>query len=180
MSRLVFSDGRTDITLELFLPLTDGTNPLLIGNDFVVEVEKMTPEEGVYLKWLNNLGGWTYWLLSCIYSEEDKRKLIGQLENDFSNLDQTTSPLLSLGIDTQTKISGTTNFLNAKENETFKSIFQSPKVYLFTGERFSKNKFNDWIEVQIGNQNITTKNLKQKEVVYSIDINLPKNNTMKL
>lgn len=180
VNRLVFSDGRTDVTIEILLPLVAGMNRLRINGGFLLDVEKVIDSCGVYVKWLNPLGGWSYWLFTQYYEENIRSRSNGEINNDFKEVSETTSTTFDLGKSVEKGLNVTTDNLNKNENLLFRSILESPKVYLFTGRQYSKNTVNDWMSVQIRGGNFTTKNFKQDLVSYNLTLELPKVNTMTL
>ena len=71
------------------MPLVNGLNELKItsGTDVVyVNVTKIDSKEGQYVKWLNENGGWSYWLFNCIHKRDNKTKDLDDINNDFDNV----------------------------------------------------------------------------------------------
>jgi len=182
VTRLGICDGRLDTTIELFFVITDGINLIQFGdNEYKLKLIKTDNcGDGVYVKWLNNLGGWSYWL----FDKNNQRNLttssLGNINNDFNNLDQTTSPLLSLGKKSNGTIRVLTDNINLEDNDLVKTMLDSPKVYLFTGTPFAKNTYQDWIEVEISNRDSITKQWKRDLNNYEIVLKLPPKKNMKL
>jgi hypothetical protein len=52
-------------------------------------------------------------------------------------------------------------------------ILTSPKVYLFTGVRFAKNNFNDWLEVGVPTSTARLKQARETKNEMRLNINLP-------
>ena len=181
VDRLIFSDGRSDFSIANIIPLADGFNNLNFNDIFNLELH--TPytqcSDGVYLKYINSFGGWSYWLFNK-GNEDTKTKDKGSLFNDYNNLEDTTSPLISLGKES----SNTIQVQERNVNEDFKNqltdLIDSPKVYLFTGLRFSKNTFNDWMEVVINDGSFRIENSRTNLYTFNFKIELPPNVTRTL
>ena len=185
VTSLFLSDGRTDVTIEDFLPLALGYNQLRIEHEEVIQenlitIHKVDTDCGIYLKWLNQYGRWNYWLMSKNHFRNRSTKSLGQLENDFENIEDTISPMIEMGKTSQESIRCIYERMNVNEKRILEGISESPKIYMFTGERFSRANANDWIEVSLKTNtfNIT----KPSTELYSIqiEIELPERNTIKL
>lgn len=151
ITRLAFSDGNDDTTIEDVLSLSEGFNELEFANGdkkYYALVEKMHQDCGHYLKWINEFGGWNYWLF---YDGGRARsaKDMGELENNFYNVPETISPIVQIGRTSADTLTVATDQLTPAEVLLIEGIFDSPKVYLFTGEKYAKNSFNDWLEVSL-------------------------------
>lgn len=181
VSRLVFSDGRTDVSIEDLIPLQTGYNDLTIDGEFNILTEKITDncDNKHYIKWINSLGGWNYWLFDK-GNESLKNKEEGFLFNDYNNLSDTVSPLVSMGKTSQSALQLQANSLSEFEKVLLSDLFDSAKVYLFTGVQFSKNTFNDWMEVNLVNGNFKTANSRGNQYNYNITLELPNNVTRTL
>lgn len=180
VTRLVFSDGRTDISLNDELSFQDGLNDLVFDAKFNLAVEKINScGAGVYIKWINSFGGWSYWYFNK-GNEDVKIKDKGNLQNDYYNLEDTISPLVSLG-----KESGNTITVQERNvSEDFKNqlvdLIDSAKVYLFTGVPYSKNTFNDWMEVSLSDGTFRISNSRSNLYTFNFKFELPPNVTRTL
>lgn len=181
VNRLLFSDGRTDVSIEDVLPLQNGYNDLDVDTDFNILTEKITGncEDKHYLKWINSLGGWNYWLFDK-GNESLKNKESGFLFNDFNNLNDTTSPLVNLGKTSQNNIQLSAHCLTEFERVLLHDMLDSPKIYLFTGVPFSKNTFNDWMEVNLVGGTFAVANARGNQYNLNATIELPNNITRTL
>lgn len=187
ITRLVISDGRSDATLEDVLPLLDGTNELRLVDDSLpeddnkyIDLEKIPYKCGVYLKWLNNLGGYSYWLFEETYSIDRSGKAIGELAKDNANLDDTFNRAIQIGRESQETIRVVAELLNDEEVRVLSTILDSPKVYLFKGQPFSRSDYRDWVEVTLKTGNIRTKNARQPLNNFVLDFELPQRYTQTL
>lgn len=181
IDRLVFSDGRTDVSIEDSLTFQSGFNDLDFDGVFNLRLNKITDfcTGGIYIKWINSLGGWNYWLFSK-GQEQLKTKEKGSLYNDWENLEDTISPYVSLGKESGSEIKVREQRINENDKMLLEDLLDSAKVYLFTGTPFSQNTFNDWIEVNLGSGNFIIENPKSKIYRFDLTLELPKNITRSL
>lgn len=187
VNRIYFSDGRTDETIEDVLPLIDGYNELRIRkqnsftvNDKLVTVEKVPYTCGVYLKWLNKYGGYSYWLFENTFSIDRNTKQIGEINKDFNTLDMTTGRVIQIGKESHDTIRVIAELLNENERIIVDGLLDSPKIYMFTGIPFAKNDYFNWQQVTLKNNTIRTKNAKQPLTNFTFDFELPERYTQTL
>lgn len=181
VERLVFSDGRTDVSIEDNLTLVTGFNDLHINSQFNVLLEKVVPNctDGHYIKWINSFGGWSYWYFYK-GNENLATKEVGFLFNDNNNLEDTISPFVSMGKSSETSIQLSQDGITEFEYIGLKEILDSAKIYLFTGTPFSQNTFNDWVEVNLKPATFRTSNARDNQYNLSLTIELPLNVTRTL
>lgn len=181
ISRLVFSDGRTDVSIEDTINLQEGFNNLDFGGFFNLNLNKSVDHcpNGIYLKWINSFGGWNYWLFNR-GQEQLKTKELGALNNDFNNLEDTISPLVSLGKTSESAIKVREQRIKEYDKVMLSDLLDSAKVYLFTGLPFSQNTFNDWIEVNLSAGTFVLENPRSDLYRLDLTIELPTNITRTL
>lgn len=181
ISRFVLSDGRTDVSIEDTISLQTGINDLDFDSIFNIRLTKLTDfcTDGIYIKWINSLGGWNYWLFSKGQTQT-KTKESGNLNNNFENLEDTISPLVSLGKTSGNQIKVQQKRLSKQDKTLLSDLLDSAKVYLFTGTPFSQNTFNDWIEVNLNNGNFTVENPRSNMYQFDFTLELPPNVTRTL
>lgn len=181
ISRLVFSDGRTDVSIEDTINLQEGFNNLDFGGFFNLNLNKSVDHcpNGIYLKWINSFGGWNYWLFNR-GQEQLKTKELGALNNDFNNLEDTISPLVSLGKTSESSIKVREQRIKEYDKVMLSDLLDSAKVYLFTGLPFSQNTFNDWIEVNLSAGTFVLENPRSDLYRLDLTIELPTNITRTL
>lgn len=181
ISRTVFSDGRTDVNIEDDFSIANGYNDIDFNGVFNIHLNKITDfcTDGIYIKWINSLGGWNYWLFSK-GKESISTKERGALMNDFNALEDTTSPFISLGKSSEESIQVRQQRLKEQEKIFLEDLLDSAKVYLFTGVPFSKNTFNDWVEVNLKSGKFTTLNPRGGLYDFKLTLELPTNITREL
>lgn len=185
ITSLFLSDGSTDVSIEDFISLAQGTNILRIKNDEgfqtpIIELEKQESSCGIYLKFLNNYGRWNYWLFSKHHNRNRRTQYFDEIDNDFNNLESTISPTIQIGKASQDSIKCIAERIYEHEKELLESIIDSPKILMFTGERFSRTSPNDWIEVKLRTSDFMITEPKTKQFNFLIDIQLPNRNTQTL
>ena len=183
VNRVFFSDGRITITINDYLPLTDGLNRIKITRitDVVyLNVYKVPSKEGHYIKWLNQYGGWNYWLFNCVHKRTRGTKSIGFVNNDFNDVSSTVSSFLSLGKESQDLLTLVSEGMSEVEQDVLNDIFDSPKVYYFTGTRLTQVTNVSWLAVDLKSSSQTIKDFKTNYIKYILDFDLPQRYTMTL
>jgi hypothetical protein len=174
VTRLFFSDGRTDESINDLLPIALGRNVILweeAGKRILLDKEDVC--EGQYIKWLNNYGGYSYWLFPKFAQRNLRTRNQNEINKDFNNLEDTFSPAMQTGKETQEILTVNSDDLNEMEANLLLSIFNSPKIYLFTGEPFSRNMANDWVEVRLATGQQRVRNYKMQPISIQLDLELP-------
>lgn len=181
VERLVFSDGRTDVSIEDALPFITGYNDLEVNDQFNILLQKIVPNcsNGHYIKWINSFGGWSYWLFYK-GNENLTTKEVGFLFNDYNNLEDTISPYVSMGKTAEASILVNQDGITEFDYTILRDLIDSGKVYLFTGTPFSQNTFNDWIEINIKQGAFRTSNAREVQYNLNFTIELPANVTRTL
>lgn len=185
--RLAFSDGRTDETLEDFVPLVDGFNKLTwsleggpVENNIFITMEKVPYKCGIYFKWLNKYGGYSYWLFENTYSIDRASKQLGELDRNNENLEYTFNRDIQIGKDSNDTVRAIAELLTEDERMILEGIIDSPKIYMFTGQPLARNNYRDWIEVSLKTSNVRVKNPKQELTNIVLDFELPQRYTQTL
>jgi hypothetical protein len=183
ISRLFFSDGRTTLTIEDFLPLVEGVNRLKLtrGADVIfINLTKVLSIEGNFVKWLNNYGGWSCWLFNCRHLRGRKTQDLGSVFNDFKNVAETTTPYFELGKNSQDSLTLLADGLDLNAQEVIDGIFDSPRLYYFTGIRLAQVTAVSWLGVRLKSDNNLIKDYNRIIKNYKIELELPPRKTMTL
>lgn len=183
VNRLVVDDGDTNLTITNTLPLMAGYNTLKLTSNslnYFVNLEKVVDNcDGHYIKWFNEFGGWNYWLFAK-GNRNRKAKDLGELNNDFNNIEDTISPTVQMGKTSNDVLQVTSDVINSDENTVLQSLIDSPKIYLFTGQPYAKANYNDWLEVSLNTNDARIKNAKESLNKYNLTFELPQRNTRTL
>lgn len=129
---------------------------------------------GVYLKWINEFGSWSYWLFSEIYTATIKASTIDSFSVNFEDITNTHSTNLITGKLADNTLDLRYKNLTTDEVGQIKSILTSPRVELFTGvyEQIisSANYENYWQTVEVVDGAFTIVNTKRDLVNLAIQI----------
>jgi hypothetical protein len=185
--RLYFSDGRTDESIENVLPLLEGFNSLRLmptpasgPETKYILLEKIPYKCGVYLKWLNKYGGYSYWLFEDTYTIDRSTKQVGELDRSNSNLEDSFGTSIQIGKESQDTIKVVAELLTGHERTIVEGLLDTPKIYLFTGQPYARNSSRDWVEVTLKTTSTRLKNAKQPLTNFSFDLELPQRYTQML
>ena len=179
ISRLVFSNGTTNITIEDHLPLGTGLNILQLDANTQLEINKIEATCGTYIKWLNQYGGFNYWLFATS-SRAIRTRDRGTINNDFNNIEDSVSETRSLGRDASEQLTVFYENLNDNDIRLLKGMIQSPKIYLYMGERYTPRALQNWIEITLPNKNMDLNNFRNRVPNGTIIIDLPPVKTIAL
>ena len=178
--RWVLSNGDDDETLEDILPLADGHNKLRLmagtatsDKDVFLTIHKVPYKCGVYLKWLNAMGGYSYWLFEDTYSIDRTTKQLGELNRDNDNLEDSFTRTVQVGKESQDTLKIVAELLTDSERRIAEGILDSPKIYLFTGQPYARSDYRDWVEVVLKTTSARIKNPRQPLTNFTFDIELP-------
>lgn len=167
--RYCFSDGE-----ELSSLCEIGNNDISIEYFFDLNLQVIQPDckQQHYIKWMNRYGGWSYWLFDR-GKKSKSIKNIGELNNDFNNVEDTVSPIVSMGKTAENSLSLEFTTSNVNENLILEDLFESNKIYLYTGVPGTAS-FNDFIEVGIKASSVVIQNIKRDNLKFDFDLELPK------
>jgi len=183
VSRFAITDGATNGSLDSILNI--GHNELQILDNSIhnlihtLELELIDFKCGNYFKWINRYGGWNYYLFSDSNIDRSTKEL-GEINNDFDNLENTTSKTLQMGKTSFDKITVDTETLTKEESLIIEDLIDSPKIYYFVGEPNAVNNFDDWVEVSLATSNARLKTAKQDLSNLKLTFELPQRDTRTL
>lgn len=176
--RLVFSNGDETTTIENHLVLIEGTNIIRFaggtGPDQDVYIKKVETCEGVYLKWLNSFGGYSYYLFNDRKTVTLDNNSKGMALADHKELQDTNSPWMGLGKERSEEWDLIAEYLTKDDVNLLFDLLESRQVYLFTGRQYSANSTNDWLQVEVLNKSIIKENFKGKVPQLPLKIRLPR------
>lgn len=176
VNRCFISDGTNES--EIAVLFDDGNTIQVTSTDlasFYIKIEKEVVdcfENKHYLKWINRFGGWNYWLFE--YADVSRNtKDLGNINNNFSNIENTISRNIQIGKQSQDRMQLTTDVINEQVQTLLIDLLDSPKVMLFKGTPTQPNNYNDWVEVAISQSNYPIKNAKNILTEWRLTIELP-------
>ena len=177
INRLFVSDGSTDMNVENLLVLGQGVNPLELSNGTLTAYLDLDVFEntcgGLYVKWLNRLGGYSYWLFSNYFQKSRTYKNIGEINNDFKNIEETIAITKQIGKQSSEDIEVIEENLSERDFNLLSDILESPKVQLFTGLPFSRATDIDWIDIQVNTPKAIIRNFKNEPISIKFAFGLP-------
>ena len=146
----------------------------------VLKVRLIDACEGVYLKWFNEKGAWSYWLFNNIHKDKISSRVIDVYNTDFDSIEQTYFPSLITGKEAENTLDLIYNALDDNEYNQVKSVITSPRVELFIGNKdddYSLSVANGgadyakaWMGVRVLNGTITKSNkIGFNDIKISID-----------
>ena len=160
VKRIFLSDGATNETLSNILPLATLVNVVELWVNGVVKatinIKKNSKECGVYVKWFNSNGGYSYWLFDKFFTENIKTKGLQNIQGKWDNLQNITSTSESFGKTSFKTIQLTTKY-NSIEKDYLIDIVNSPKTEMFIHNvpfNFKQNEFN-FIGVIVSDESLT-------------------------
>ena len=176
VSRVLISDG--DQIQPIFDQPGDAQYSLVSlirGVPFSVETIIPNCKQDTYLKWINRFGGWNYWLFRK-GRKTLSPKSIGELNNDFNDVEDTISQTLSMGVESKSAIY-IEETINLEHYDSFTDLAESAKIYLFTGKPNQLSTPKDWIEVTLRDRTVNIQDAKLNFLNIQFQIDLPKRAT---
>jgi len=146
--RVWIDKGTENWTSESYLPLTDTLNRLELDVNAVAEVnlniKKVPSKCGVYLRWFNHAGGYSYFLFDEFYKDNIKAKELGNISaNVFNNVPDQVAPSLSTGYK-GVRTLDLRAVVDANEANHLRDLFSSPAVEMYNAfEAFQDANFID-------------------------------------
>jgi hypothetical protein len=177
VKRIFLSDG----LISSILPLNTFVNIVeLYVNGVVkanIKINKIESKCGVYLKWFNENGGYSYWLFDSIFKENIKTKDLQEVQGNWDNLQNLTSTSESLGKLSNSSMQVSTKY-NLTEKKYLLDILKSPKTEMYINNSpFTKqNEFN-FIGVKVSDDGFTI-DTKMTNNKLKITLELPATNTI--
>lgn len=161
--RLFFSDGNEDITINDYIPVLDNTiNNYFFddANQVTLNIEKTEGNcNGIYLKWKMTNGGWAYWLFDNVSEKVGIGISSGELNRNFQRYEN-TGFFNELGKESTTRYRVKTDFMRGKYRRLVTSILDSPRVYFYSGLRYTTAQNINWIPVRLNTQQALIKTRK--------------------
>lgn len=184
VNRIFISNGENDkLGFENVLPLYNGVNELefLDGGSlqFTLLLNKKSSECGQLIKWFNQAGGWSYWLLQPLYIQELKASTQERINTDFESLYDSVGNYSITGRSTEKAREYVSGLMDAYERNVFEEMISSPKVYYYNSglaQRFEKTNF---IEVEATGGTFKSGNKANLEE-YKVKLEFPKYYTQKI
>lgn len=176
-NRIFLSNGENDkLGFENNLPLTLGVNFLQItygSENIIVAIKKEPVRCGVYLKWLNEEGAWSYWLFEGIYTGKLSHRTNGTVNRDYDNLDETMAREIITGKTAYRELSLNTGVIEEYERKILEQIYSSAKCYMYSNLELQPFTPEDFKAVRVKDTTDEIISTKLNHHKYSVDIQLP-------
>lgn len=181
VKRFFLSDGSYDSTIANELALSSNLNKVELWVNGVfkanIYIRKIESQCGIYLKWFNQNGGYSYWLFDKFYKESLKVKDLDDINGTWGNLQDVTYITNSLGKTANSTIQLTASY-NKNEKDYLLDILKSPKVEMYIHQSpFIKVQPYDFIGIKVSDGNTNYEN-KSNINKLRISIELPPINTI--
>jgi hypothetical protein len=152
LKRLVLSDGETMLTplteSEAVLKLTTINSSNETNSIYQVEVD-IIDECGIYLKWLNSEGGWSYHLFNKYYKIPFSAKTKGKINKYNDTLIGAVGNQTNIGQEVKAGIKINQRFLNTDDYIKVVEIASSPIVYLYNEPKGTMALSDSWIQISL-------------------------------
>lgn len=182
VNRIFVSDGDSNSTLEDLIPLVAGTvNELEFDTSDLTTIYLEVSDEncGVYLKWKNEEGGWSYWLFEDGWQQIRAVEDLGYISNNYNSLDNANF-IKSIGKRGKDGIAIGTNAVPANYRRLLESLIESPKIYLYLGEQFGRTDDKTWMSVALTTKSNPIKAYRNGMFDMRFELELPTRNTLTL
>jgi hypothetical protein len=127
---------------------------------------------GIYLKWFNANGGYSYWLFDKFYSDNQPQKTIDEIVGKYDNLKNVNSFSTITGKEANATYKIQTRF-NVLYKEYITSILTSPSVEMYVHQTpFNQIDVNKFIAVKLSDGSFTFNN-KNSNFKLDLTITLP-------
>ncbi|MEW5675551.1 hypothetical protein ABGT15_04500 [Flavobacterium enshiense] len=184
VKRFYLSDGFSDGSINEDLNLASTQNKLeLWVNDLFVNnliIDKKESKCGVYLRWFNNSGSYSYWLFDEPYQQSTQYRMIDDIQGVYDNLQSITSSSEIIGKNGSRTLRLKTKY-NLNQKEYLESLLASPLVEMYAYNKPFASPINTYsffgVKVNDGSFPFNSKNSNN---TLEVTITLPEINTQTL
>ncbi len=174
--RVYLSDGGQNEFASNFLGLstTDNLVELWVNGNFNsnITIKRINSRSGIYLKWFNNSGSYSYWLFDPVYTETLQTKTLDDLNAEWDNLQNISATSRIAGKSANKTLRVSTRY-TSQEKEYITSILTSPMVEMYVFDKpFNKTDVNKFIGVTINDGSTPSRN-KSTNNKLDLTITLP-------
>jgi len=135
---------------------------------------------GPYFKWLNQKGGWSYFMFNQLHEKNTKAKDLGSINNDFENFGINPSPQLQIGKSSLPQMQVVARKTSELERNILEDIIDSPKIFLYTNQPNTQSTPEDWLEVKLKSSDFINNKPGYKIWDINFDFEFPENYTQKI
>lgn len=176
VKRIFFSDGGYNETTSNLLSLSTTSNlvELWVNGAFKsnINIKRIESNCGIYLKWFNQNGGYSYWLFDKFYTDTTSTKTIDEINGKYDNLQNVNSFSIITGKEGNSTYKITTPF-NVLYKEYLTSILTSPSIEMYVHQSpFNQIDVNKFIAVKLSDGSFSFNN-KNSNYKLELTITLP-------
>lgn len=180
--RYFLSDGANSATEMDELIQSSALNKIeFYANDvfkFNLYIQKVESDCGVYIKWLNSKGAYSYWKFDNIYKSTITPRTIDDFTGRYDNLQNLTSTSHLIGKTANQTLQVTSKYTN--EDAIYLSdLTTAPAVWIYVhNEPFQQQQPYDFIGVKISDTAFIALDTKKSKNKINLTITLPALNTI--
>ena len=157
-----------------YLPLGSFTNKLEVYENDVfkanINIDRVEPCGGIYIRWTNGEGGFNYWLFDKFYRSNLNSRSMGDIAlNNFLNAGSVSGKSVEFGKDATRSLRVKT-LVNKKFKSMFESLYLSPNIEMYS--ETTPFTLGTWSPVKI--EGTFNDNVKRDSEEYTLTIDLPK------
>ena len=139
---------------DLYIEKIQGNVPFRMQNkertSETKEVARIVEECGIFLRWRNTYGGWSYWLFSQDYTEDIKTKSLGSALIGRTYVGLKYNSFYPFGTTSKKTWTLTSEVpVLDYEFEEIKSLFVSPEIYIWKGKEVADIQPQHWERVNV-------------------------------
>lgn len=182
VQRIILSDGQN--LHDVFVPLTNYTKGKLNiisttnfgtkDSQYTFELE-IVDECGIYIKWLNAAGGWSYWLFNKQHRIVHSTKQLGTVNQNAGQLSFSADEI-NIGFDADKKLQVVAQYLQPWALEQILELSTSPCVYVYMKPKGTSayNLIDSWLKLPNISNFKFTEDSTPKTYKISFEFQLPK------
>ena len=166
---------------DLYIEKIQGNVPFRMQNkertSETKEVARIVDECGIFLRWRNTYGGWSYWLFSQDYTEDIKTKSLGSALIGRTYVGLKYNSFYPFGTTSKKTWTLTSEVpVLDYEFEEIKSLFVSPEIYIWKGKEVADIQPQHWERVNVveGSQKFKHNNQYTHPLSVTIEFQEPK------
>ena len=182
VKRIFISDGANSTTESDILVANSTLNKLEFydNNTFKANIYLKKEESrcGVYLKWLNSKGSYSYWLFDNGYKGSINTKIMDEVGGKYDNLQSLTSTSYITGKNATQTLALSTSF-EGIYRDYLTDLMSSPAVWMYQyDEPFHQQEVGDFLGVVVSAGNFQNIDKKLNKGKLNLTITLPTVNTI--
>lgn len=169
VKRVFLSDGANDSTFDDAITLSSTLNrlELYVQGQFKanINIKRVESSCGVYLKWVNSKGAYSYWKFDSVYKSTITPRSLGEFNGSYDNLPNIKAVNYQIG-NTATQTMSVQSNYDMEDADYLSDLGISPAVWMYVHHSpFNKQGQYDFIGVKVNDIAFTaidTKNTKNK------------------